>query len=208
MRPTRNQRVCCICGHLEGTRLIDEEWPVIGIGLVKVGFRVCAKCGLLMQDPVVPPGLLQQYYSQTSNYTNPGRSGLPSEEKIKAVDRQLEMLHREVQERGTAFQVGCSDGYTLHRLRKEGWVVSGIDPSHHACGIAKKLWNIDVVTGFFEEWAYKIDKRYDLIVLTHILEHLNDPVEALKISRELSKDRGHLLIEIPVLEEAVCGKAD
>ena len=194
-------RHCCACGGLSGTQLFDEVWPVVGIGTARIGIRICSDCGFVLQDPVIQPELLGRYYTQTSNYTNPGRSGRPSKTKISAVDRQLRMLHRFTPGRGSAMQIGCSDGYTLHRLREDGWKVKGVDPSPEASRLAADMWNVHVEIGFFEEWAENVRERFDLIVLTHILEHLYDPVRVLTKSRELLRKGGQILIEVPVLEE-------
>ena len=194
-------RPCCVCGGLEGTQLFEEDWSVVGIGSTRIGIRVCSHCGFVLQDPVIQPDLLERYYTQTSNYTNPGRSGHPSKRKISAVDRQLHMLHGFTPEKGSAMQIGCSDGYTLHRLKQSGWNVQGVDPSPEASRLAAEMWNVDVEIGFFEKWAGVVDERFDLIVLTHVLEHLYDPVEVLGKSRELLRDTGQILIEVPILEE-------
>jgi SAM-dependent methyltransferase len=111
------------------------------------------------------------------------------------------MLHRCTCRRGSALQIGSSDGYTLHRLKSSGWNVTGVDPSPEASQLASSLWDVHVEVGFFEEWAENHDHQYDLIVLTHILEHLYDPVKVLVKSRELLHDQGFVLVEIPVLEK-------
>ena len=99
----------------------------------------------------------------------------------------------------SAFQIGCSDGYTLSRFRKAGVrLVEGIDPSFTAHKLAQELNNVETIVGTFEEFTPK--RRYDLLILTHILEHLYDPVEVMNKCSSMQKNGGWALIEVPLFE--------
>ncbi len=63
---------------------------------------------------------------------------------------------------------------------------------------AKNHYGIECVSGTAED--YDLDERFELIVLTHILEHLYDPLCVLnKLHANLVAD-GLLLIEVPLWE--------
>jgi len=191
------ERTCFICGSIDGECFKVEKWPVTGLGNLKIGFRICSGCGMVLQDPIVDQKLMRLYYKETSNYTNPGRHGLPSTRKIRAVDSQLEIVNRYVKDAGVAFQVGCSDGYTMYRFRESGWNVEGLDPSPSAARIAQQKYDLNLSVGFFEE--FHSNSKYDLIILTHIIEHIYDPRLFLQKVVSLLKPAGRVLIEIPVL---------
>ena len=167
-------RACFLCGNTKGEQLFEENWEVVSIGSIRIGVRICSECGLVLQDPVAPPSVMFRYYEQLSNYRNPGRSGLPSKDRITAVDRQLAVLNRYVKVQGRALQVGCADGYTLHRFKQAGWSVAGVDPSPAAAEVAKTLWGLRTDVGFFEDYRPQGNSPYDLIILTHVLEHIYD----------------------------------
>jgi hypothetical protein len=143
---------------------------------------------------------MESFYSTFAAYANPSRSGYPRKHKIEAVKRQINFLRRYISTNGKAFQVGCSDGYTLHCFSELGWEVSGIDPSSHALSVAKKLWGLELQDGFFEHYEPKKDEKYDLILLTHILEHMYNPIETLKKCKEMLAHSGSILVEVPVLK--------
>jgi hypothetical protein len=101
----------------------------------------------------------------------------------------------------TVFQVGCSDGYTLSQFRNAGvHHVEGIDPSFASHKLAQELYGIETIVGTFEKFTHK--HQYDLVILTHVLEHLYNPVIAMNKCFSLQKNGDQLLIEVPLFERA------
>ncbi|MGA9874760.1 MAG: class I SAM-dependent methyltransferase, partial [Solirubrobacteraceae bacterium] len=99
-------------------------------------------------------------------------------------------------------EVGCGDGWLLHRLRKLGFDdVLGIDPSRAASGQVEKY----LVSGYFPQNipASQQGRKFDLIISRHVLEHIETPrpfVAALAAA--LSSD-GQLWLEVPDLESTL-----
>lgn len=183
--------------------MLDEVWEVLGIGSVRKGFRACDGCGLVLQDPCVPPATMNAFYSAFSNYTNPMSGGDPSPMKVRAVDQQLAFLGGRVERGQQVFQVGSSDGYTLSRFRQAGCTVRGCDPSANAAAVARRLWDVETCVMPFEDYVFSADERYEWIVLTHVLEHLYDPVETLrKCGAALTEATGRVFVEVPLLAPA------
>lgn len=199
MRPDSQKRTCFVCQGATGDILFSENWLIAGCDTVNVGIRICAECGMVLQDPVVPHSVMSRWYSLMGNYANPSRDGCPASSKIDAVNRQLEYLRRFTAQTGRAFQVGCSDGYTLSRIRQEGWEVSGVDPSEKATALARSLYGLEIHVGFFETYETNHLDKYDLIILTHVLEHLYDPISALDKCRRMLAPGGLILVEVPAL---------
>lgn len=192
-------RKCFICNDYNLENIFNQKWKVAGCTEVDIGIGICLSCGMTLQDPIVPNSKMSKWYSQIGNYTNPSRSGKPSIAKIKGVDNQIKCLKKYVLNTGRAFQVGCSDGYTLSRFKEGGYDVMGIDPSPNAAEVSNKLYGIKPTVGFFENYIPKKEDKYDLIILTHILEHLYDPSISLNKCNELLALDGNLLIEVPAL---------
>ncbi len=193
------RRACFACGEGEGPVFQDESWTVLGLGRIRKGYRVCAGCGLVLQDPAVPPERMAWHYAHLSNYTNPMADGRPGPRKRRAVEVQLAFLEGRTSGRGRVFQVGSSDGYTLSRFAARGHAVKGCDPSAAAAAVARRLWSVPTRVGPFESYRWSPNERHDLIVLTHVLEHLYDPVECLRHCRRGLAPGGRLLVEVPLL---------
>ena len=91
--------------------------------------------------------------------------------------------------------VGCGTGAFIHLAKNEGWTVSGFEPNEQARNIAKSK-NGDVV--FDEtEWENLSDRKFDIISLWHVFEHLPDPTEALKHYFKILADEGYLILAVP-----------
>lgn len=93
--------------------------------------------------------------------------------------------------------VGCGEGITLDRLRKEaiGKELSGIDYSDDALKIGKKIYpDLNLKKGDIYDIKEK-DNSYDLVIATEVLEHLEDPEKALKELIRVS--RKYVLLSVP-----------
>lgn len=100
---------------------------------------------------------------------------------------------------GSALEVGCGEGELSMRLARSGWSVSGCDIAEEAIVEARKRADHARLSIPFErrdivDLSGSSD-QYDLVVCCEVLEHLEDPVEAIKILRALC--RTHLLVSVP-----------
>lgn len=96
--------------------------------------------------------------------------------------------------------VGCGNGFMLSYLNKK-FNKFGIDNDDLAIEHAKKFADIrkaDLNKGI------KINKKFDLIILYHVIEHLEEPINFLKqiIKKNLSKG-GYLVIGTPDFDSAM-----
>lgn len=99
---------------------------------------------------------------------------------------------------GNILELGCFKGDFTRRLSALFSDVTCVEASAEAIEIAKTRVSTDVefIHNTFE--AVKLKKKYDNIVLTHVLEHLDDPVSVLaRINNEWLSDRGRLLLACP-----------
>jgi SAM-dependent methyltransferase len=144
---------------------------------------------------------MAHYYKFLSNYTNVGNGGHPDSSATEANRRQLALV-REVLPPGRAYEIGCATGFTLHELKKLGWVVSGCDPSPSAARVANALYGIQIQVGHIEDLIDDLvnsAKVVDLVLILHVLEHVHQPVEFLKAAAKLLGNGGYLLVEVPCL---------
>ncbi len=93
--------------------------------------------------------------------------------------------------------VGCGEGFTLARLKKEkiGKSFEGIDNLDESIEIAKKIHpDLDIKKGDIYKLPYK-DNSFDLVICTEVLEHLENPRKAY---RELLRvSRKYVLLSVP-----------
>jgi len=88
-------------------------------------------------------------------------------------------LMRKIKKDSLILDVGCSGGELLYDLEKSGFVnLSGTDISQDAITLAKKRKSI---SNFFvgDAQNLKINKKFDVIIASDVLEHLSDENKAI-----------------------------
>ncbi|HJV08205.1 MAG TPA: methyltransferase domain-containing protein [Acidimicrobiales bacterium] len=95
--------------------------------------------------------------------------------------------------------VGCATGYLAEALTERGCTVSGLESDEEAAEEARP--HLDrLVVGDVESMDLAEafgDERFDVIVFGDVLEHLRDPLAALRKAKALLSDRGSVVASIP-----------
>jgi len=97
----------------------------------------------------------------------------------------------------TALDIGCGTGLLSDMLNKLGFDTLGVDISKYSIEIAKKHFlnvKFDVLN---VENLLKLQKKFDLITLSHVLEHIKDDKTFLEMIKQLMKPASLLYIEVP-----------
>lgn len=182
------------------TEIVKYEWPITGLGVCQIGFGVCDNTGLVLQTTTVTPETMIDYYANTATYINPNHNGKPMPGKVKDLERLLQTVDFTLNGLPTSvLQLGSSDGYTLACFKNAGAEqVLGVEPGEKARSFALARYGIESLAGTAEN--FDSSEKFELVILTHVLEHLYDPLLVLrKLKRNLADD-GHLLIEVPLWE--------
>ncbi|AVI67121.1 methyltransferase type 11 [Shewanella sp. WE21] len=193
-------RNCFLCGA-DTENIFSSDWVLPGLGTTKIGFSICPDCGSVSQSPSVSFDEMMTFYSSIAVYTNPGRKERPSESKIRDVDEQIRFIKRGIGELPkSAMQIGSSDGYTLSQFRDAGVTrVLGVEPGTASVSLANRLYNIDCIHGSAE--SFETEESFELIILTHVLEHLYHPQNTLKKCRKIQDSEGEkfIYVEVPLM---------
>ena len=111
--------------------------------------------------------------------------------------RFLKCINNNKSGRTKVLDVGAGDGSLVSFLIEKGLDASGVEPSKVGRTIAKKNWNIDLIPGDVSDIQRK---RFDVISLSHVLEHVVDPLAVLEKINHLLEDKGCLSIEVPNIQ--------
>ena len=91
--------------------------------------------------------------------------------------------------------IGCGNGGFLWQMRSVGWEACGIEPDPKAVELACAA-GFDVRPGLLPEQSLP-DSHFDAVVMSHVIEHLHDPVDTLRRCWKLLKPGGQISIATP-----------
>jgi len=184
---------CGLCGSRE-RRLMFEEGPFSVV--------TCTQCELTYVTPRLDPqALIDNVYNEgywsSDAAKERGYTDYRSDEPLylRTYRRRLKVVRRHFEQPGRVLDVGCASGYFLSVMQEKGWQVTGLEPSDairpHA---ARLLGEENVQAGLLGEVELK-PGSFDLITMWDVIEHIPDPVAAVKEVRKLLAPGGKFLIE-------------
>ncbi len=96
---------------------------------------------------------------------------------------------------GRLLDVGCGSGEHLALMRGYGWDVAGVENDEAAARAARERRNLRVWPSIGE--AATSGERFDVVTMSHVLEHLPDPASFLRGCVRMLRDGGRLLALTP-----------
>lgn len=208
---TETQSVCYLCGKqgvLFYRNLVDCLFGAPG----EWTFRKCPDpdCALIWLDPRPTPTdvgkVYRNYYThgQTNNtqQTRPARIIRAILHKmsiimlgLRAERRRYKCMYLDKIPPGRLLEVGCGNGKRLARLKALGWDVTGQEIDPVAAGYVRKVRDIDVHVGLLE--TMEAAEKYDVVIMSHVIEHAHDPIALLVACNRALKENGLLVLLTP-----------
>jgi SAM-dependent methyltransferase len=190
-------QTCILCGS-DRSALFDHR----SFHGRQVTNRVCLNCGLVYQSPRMTETETAVFYADEYRLLQEG-SADPTARNIRAQEKRAEALHDFVRASipsiSRHLDIGCSMGILLQHFQGTYHNQSvGVEPGEAHRARARE--NGVTVYASLEELETAGKARFDLVSMSHVLEHLPDPVKYLNHLREyiLAPD-GWLLLEVPNL---------
>jgi 2-polyprenyl-3-methyl-5-hydroxy-6-metoxy-1,4-benzoquinol methylase len=154
-------------------------------------FYRCARCRLVVYD--TRTGINQEKYILTRvDPRAPTRQN-------RGHRQTYAFIRRHAASPGRMLDLGCGDGTVLWLAREHGWHVKGVELFPEHTQLVRDTLGLDVETS--DITAYQGERgAWDCVVLTHVLEHLPDPVGALAKIRDLLKPGGMGVLEFPNID--------
>ncbi len=179
---------------------VDEATVVFGPGVAQANQIVrCNRCGLMNASPRtrVPDHVEIAGYDPTFDPFHADDTRVLKERlQVKDYDRTRALLNRLYPQRGRLLEVGSSLGYLLDVFKQDGWDVMGVEPFYQACRHSREELGLDVKNAILET-AGLPEASFDVVLLNHVIEHLDDPMGTLREVNRILKPEGHFVIETP-----------
>jgi SAM-dependent methyltransferase len=157
----------------------------------------CRSCNLsfLAPPPVRPEQVYGEEYFQA--YAALGlRFPTESDEVPIRYRERLKQAEQEAEGRGVLLEIGVGHGAFLNLAQAAGWQTLGIEVSEYAARMAREKYGLEVFCGTLEDAGIR-EASIDVVHMSHVLEHLKDPLRTLSEIMRILRPGGILVIEVP-----------
>eukprot|EP01022_Parablepharisma_sp_SALTPOND_P034224 TRINITY_DN90969_c0_g1_i1.p1 TRINITY_DN90969_c0_g1~~TRINITY_DN90969_c0_g1_i1.p1 ORF type:complete len:376 (+),score=28.40 TRINITY_DN90969_c0_g1_i1:1260-2387(+) len=97
-------------------------------------------------------------------------------------------------------EIGCLEGVLLLELKKRGHRVKGCEVNKPALEIGIKEFGLEIVSEDINTKPFP-QSSFDLIYSFHVLEHLIDPKASLQACKEMLRNDGVMMMNLPLNED-------
>jgi SAM-dependent methyltransferase len=195
-------RPCPICGNVKIEVLHHQKFVLPEGHLLPTAYDVvwCPVCGFAYADSPTSQKAYDAYYADFSKYednrTSTGGGG--SEWDSRRLRETAAAVAAVVPDRQARIvDLGCANGGLLGELKALGFSnLAGVDPSPACVANTEAMQGIPALVGSIRQLPHGLGK-FDLVLLSHVLEHVADLQPAADILATLLKDDGILYVEVP-----------
>jgi len=190
-------KVCPVCKHQEFSNFIICSDHLI----TEESFAIvqCSNCGLKFTNPRPTADNIDAYY-QSNEYVSHKSKSLTLTDHIYnlvrkyTLKKKLGLINSVSTQTGNLLDVGCGTGLFLKTCKAGGWDTTGVETNGKARTIA-----ISNNLGVIHDDILKLEgkKRFRIITLWHVLEHIHDLNGSMERFRKLLKKDGKLIIAVP-----------
>lgn len=187
---------CPLCGC--------SDYKVV---FVKNGFDFvrCSKCTLIYVNPRIKEKEVIKYYNSDVS-SNTRAINFLSSPKQQEVDKELYVeLFNKIKDRapnGKILDVGCSFGLFLNMAKDLGYEVLGLELNEVAAKYGREKYGITIEPKLLEECDFP-DESFDVVAMFGLIEHLFDPVKAVKEVKRILKPGGLFIGRCPNVQAFV-----
>lgn len=171
----------------------------------------CNRCGLVFEHPRPSRSEIDAFYSDVRLWTD----SRDAEGKPRSYVRELQAkkpfftdLARRIQKvksSGKLLDVGAGAGLLQLALDRSKWSVTGVDISEFIAQFGRTELGTNVIHGAFEEMDFP-EAHYDVIVFKYTLDHLEEPLAALRKARRLIRPDGWLVLADLINIDGFCAR--
>jgi SAM-dependent methyltransferase len=193
---------CPACGSST-----KQPWLSKEVAGVKFTLDKCCACGTGYVNPQPSAESLKSLYACIGH----GSKSLASLDEVMAAEVEFpnstvdaqRMVNYATQllgpiqgDQAKALDIGSGYGFFSRAAQAQGFQVTAVNPAKAENRIFKQLNGFEPIPLFFEEVDFG-QERFDLVILSQVLEHLLDPFHVLVKVRKLMKPEGVIAIAVP-----------
>lgn len=205
---------CAACGSRAQREVFsgpDEFLAQLG-KKKRIRYVLCGGCSLVFANPRMTGAELTavydaEYWKTSQAYEKIGRHWRLKtpfvEDRLRVAAERHHLLEtcgilRRFKKGSSVLEIGSSAGFVLSLLKRKGWKVQGVEPTPLA-EFAKRA-GVPTKRAFFAPDLFN-GKRFNLISLLQVFEHIEDPVSFLTMLKASLAPGGLIWLELP---DAAC----
>lgn len=197
---------CPVCGSAE-----HETIARLDRRLKRLETSLCGNCGLFFSNPMPNPEELAAYYREQYRadyqfaFARPGAKHV-AKKRAEAARRYATLAPHFRKTKVTFLDFGCGSGELVQKFAEMGHVARGFEPgdayAEFGAGLARQAEagrDITIDRGLWQELDYA-SGSFDVITALHVIEHLAEPIAALRKIEVWLAPEGIAFIEVPNLQ--------
>lgn len=161
----------------------------------------CEQCGLIRTDPMPTDAELDAYYAgeyrldyQFAFSKKPPRFHITRSQRD--AEARLRLLEPALAGQKRILDFGSGSGEFLALAARAGHQVEGIEPGETFAAFAREEYGVTVQSTVWQQVDFE-PGSFDVITSNHVLEHLREPVSALKRMAQWLAEDGVLFVCVP-----------
>ena len=185
---------CASCGGTHFKKALQCE----GFGYVR-----CTRCGLIQMNPQPLPEDVKRRYQEGSgkdylSYEIANEASFLRLQELALGDAGFEKIERAFLETGRTrlLDIGSATGALLGKLKTRGWNVTGIEISTPQADYARNERGLDIIGVPLEKAGLGPDS-FDVVLASHLIEHLNNPGLFVREVYRILKPGSYFLVTTP-----------
>ncbi len=195
-------RKCPVCNSGQAKLVHKVQFVLFDNHPMSGGYNLvqCERCLFIYADTHVTQQELDIYYKELSKYEdkNIGTGGGYNKNDKDRLLKTAEFISSQLADKNARIiDLGCANGGLLKELKMLGFNnLVGLDPSLTCVEITKN----EVGCEAYQMSLFNIDEslgKFDLVILSHVLEHLLDLTSTIEKLNHLLKDGSLLYVECP-----------
>lgn len=200
-------RPCPACDNSSAAPLFHQHFCTVDDHPIKNGYDIvtCKSCGMVFADQLPIQETLDDYYREFSKYADSASatgSGVEAWDDARLGETADFLADQILHRHDHVLDLGCASGGLLRHLAARGFSrLSGVDPSL-GCISAIQTWAsaAGVRVSALQGSAFSIPAQIenaDIVILSHVLEHVRDVKKLLTCIRSRMSAGGRLYVEVP-----------
>ncbi|MFH1641373.1 MAG: class I SAM-dependent methyltransferase [Nanoarchaeota archaeon] len=187
---------CAICNSRNFEQLSEKERFGIPLSVV-----ICKICGLVQTNPRMSKEAYNNFYNNEYKILFDKIHG-SDELYYRIIKKRARCIYSYIQDylkteikNKFVVEIGTGVGGILSYFKEKGNEVYGVDLTQRCVHFCKKK-GLNVELGSTEKLG-KLKKSPDILIYSHILEHIPEPLEELRKIKNLAKDGCLIFIAVP-----------